>query len=94
LRAVQDGLQTPPPTPPVNEREPDDVADRYDRLHTWRKQRAQARGVESDVILPRTAMTDLARRPPRSADDLLHTVDLGPHRRALYGDELLACCRV
>jgi ribonuclease D len=94
LRAVQDGLQAPPPTPPVAEREPDEVAERYDRLHTWRKQRAQARGVESDVILPRTTMKDLARRPPRTVDDLLHTVDLGPHRRALYGDELLACCRV
>jgi ribonuclease D len=94
LRAVGEGLQAPPPAPPVAEREPDDVAERYERLHTWRKQRAQARGVESDVILPRTTMKDLARRPPRTIDDLLRTVDLGPHRRALYGDELLACCRV
>ena len=28
--------------------------------------RARARGVESDVILPRTALWDLARRQPRT----------------------------
>ena len=27
------------------------MQNRYDRLHTWRKNRARARGVESDVIL-------------------------------------------
>ena len=41
------------------------MQDRYDRLHTWRKNRAKVRGVESDVILPRTAL--LGSRPPPAA---------------------------
>jgi ribonuclease D len=66
------------------------VRDRYDRLHTWRKDRARARGVESDVILPRTALWDLARRPPRTHGELAHITDLGPWRRGAYGEEILA----
>ena len=66
------------------------MQDRYDRLHTWRKERAKKRGVESDVILPRTALWDLARRPPRTRDDLAQIADFGPWRRETYGEEILA----
>ena len=64
LQAVAFGQQATPLRPPVMSREPDEVRDRHDRLRAWRKQRAQARGVESDVILPKTTLRDLARRPP------------------------------
>lgn len=90
VRVMERGLQAPPPAKPQVDRDPDDVRDRYERLHTWRKTRARARGVESDVILPRTALRDLARRPPRSPDDLAQVTDLGPWRRETYGAELLA----
>ena len=90
LQAVQQGLDAPPQRAPQIDREPDDVQDRYDRLHTWRKARAKTRGVESDVILPRTALWDLARRPPRTRGDLAHITDFGPWRRETYGDEILA----
>lgn len=90
LLAIQEGLRAPVPHAPVVEREPDDVRDRYDRLHTWRKARAQARGVESDVILPRGALRDLAQRPPTTLDDLSGIADFGPRRRELYGEEILA----
>ncbi len=90
INAVHEGLVAPPPSPPVLEREPDDVRDRYDRLHHWRKTRAQARGVESDVILPRTTLWDLARRPPRTVADLADIADFGPTRREMYGQEILA----
>ncbi len=90
LQAVQRGLDAPPQRAPQADREPDDVQDRYDRLHTWRKNRARARGVESDVILPRTALWDLARRPPRTAGELAHIADFGPWRRETYGEEILA----
>jgi ribonuclease D len=65
------------------------VQDRYERLHTWRKDKARARGVESDVILPRTALWDLARRQPRTPDELAEIADLGPWRRQAYGEEIL-----
>ncbi|MDQ3489239.1 MAG: HRDC domain-containing protein [Acidobacteriota bacterium] len=90
LRAIEQGLRAPAPRPPQVEREPDEVRDRYDRLHTWRKERARKRGVESDVILPRRALIDLARRPPRTEEDLSHITDLGPWRRGTYGQEILA----
>ena len=90
LSAITAGLDAPPRYAPPIERESDEVRERYDRLHTWRKERAKARGVESDVILPRTALQDLARRPPETRDDLARIADLGPWRRETYGSELLA----
>jgi ribonuclease D len=90
LRAIREGLHAPAPIPPLDTPEPDDVLDRYDRLRAWRKRRAKARGVESDVILPRTALWSLARHPPQTRGDLAEVVDLGPWRRETYGDEVLA----
>jgi ribonuclease D len=90
LRAIEQGLRAPAPAPPLIEREPEEVRDRYDRLHTWRKDTARARGVESDVILPRTVLRDLARRPPRTLADLAEIADFGPYRRGMYGREILA----
>jgi len=89
LRAIREGLQAPAPRPPQADVEPDDVRERYDRLHAWRKARARARGVESDVILPRAALWDLARRPPRTRGDLAGIMDFGPWRRETYGEEIL-----
>jgi ribonuclease D len=90
LRAVEKGSAGPPRFPPSVEREPEDVRDRYDRLHTWRKKRAKARGVESDVILPRTVLVELARRAPGTYEALADIPDLGPWRRDTYATELLA----
>ena len=90
LDAIQQGLRAPAQRAPQVDREPDEVRERYDRLHTWRKNRARARGVESDVILPRTALWDLAHRPPRSRDELARVRDLGPWRQETYGAEILA----
>jgi len=90
LHTIEHGLQAPPQHPPQEEREPEDVRDRYDRLHTWRKERARARGVESDVIVPRTTLRDLAHRAPRTRDELATIRDFGPWRRSAYGDEILA----
>ena len=90
LAAIQQGLRAPAPPAPVVEVPPDDVLARYDRLVQWRKKRANARGVESDVILPRTTLRDLSQRPPRTLDDLAGIADFGPRRRELYGEEILA----
>ena len=83
------GGQAPPVRPPVTEREPDEVRDRYDRLRQWRKKRAQVRGVESDVILPKTTMRTW-RVGHLTVDDLAQIADFGPWRRATYGAEILA----
>ena len=93
LQAIQLGLDAPPQVAPQADREPDEVQDRYDRLHTWRKNRAKARGIESDVILPRTALWDLARRNPSTLEQLAGITDFGPWRRNAYGQEILALLR-
>jgi ribonuclease D len=90
LHAIQEGLRAPAQRAPQADRESEEVRDRYDRLHTWRKDRARARGVESDVILPRTALWDLARHPPRTQGELAAILDFGPWRRETYGEEILA----
>jgi ribonuclease D len=90
LDAIAQGLTAAPPPPPEDQRLPDDEQDRYDRLHTWRKEKARARGVESDVIISRAALSALARRVPRTPAELEQIAELGPWRRATYGEELLA----
>lgn len=89
LHAVRAGLEQPPLKPPRPVFEPDAVRDRIDRLKQWRKTLAQKRGVESDVILPREALWELARTPPASLADLERIAALGPHRREKYGPEIL-----
>jgi ribonuclease D len=89
VQSVRQGLDAPSQQAPPPRREPDDVQDRFDRLHTWRKTRAKTRGVESDVIIPKTTLWDLARRPPRSREELQEVADFGPSRREKYGDEIL-----
>ena len=89
LKAVQHGLAAPPPRTPTPLAEPDDVRERYERLRQWRKQKAQGRGVESDVIVPREALRELAQRAPRTLDELCDIGPLGPWRRKLYGEEIL-----
>jgi ribonuclease D len=89
LNAVQRGQTAPLPHPPQPAFEPDSVRERYERLRQWRKQRALARGVESDVIIPRDAMWELARRAPRTPEELSGIPELGPWRRETYGAEIL-----
>ena len=93
LQAVRRGQAAAPARPPHAEREPDIVRDRYERLHQWRKRRAQARGVESDVIVSRDALWELARRNPASPEALEELEHLGPWRRNAYGREILDVLR-
>lgn len=90
LSAVAEAHSGPPPQPPPRPpRPPDIVLMRYDRLHRWRKARAQARGVESDVIISRDALWAIAQANPRSVDELAALEALGPWRLATYGEEIV-----
>jgi ribonuclease D len=95
VRIIGEAPRDPVPKKPSNnsQRPPEPVARRYEKLRNWRKTRAQARGVESDVILSRGTLWDLARINPRSADDLGNVNSLGPWRREMYGEELLRVLR-
>jgi ribonuclease D len=64
LAAVHRGLQSPaPPRPPG--RNGDDASQaRFQRLREWRRAAAAARGIESDLILPRDMAWEIARANP------------------------------
>jgi len=90
LQAVRRGRSEPPPHQLPQARESESVRERFDRLQQWRKRKARARGVESDVIVPREALWELARRAPRTPEELHKIEHLGPWRRQTYGAEILA----
>jgi ribonuclease D len=90
LEVITEARHEPPPTPPRRSPRPsDDVLARFDRLHQWRKARAKARGVESDVIVSRDALQAVAHNSPRTTADLAALDVLGPWRLATYGEEIL-----
>jgi ribonuclease D len=77
------------PPPPRNEAPDSIIMDRYTALHLWRKERAIARGVESDVIITKQTLWDLAYTAPDKLDDLQNIKGLGPWRLAAYGEDIL-----
>jgi ribonuclease D len=90
LQAIHTGLNAPPPIPQTRSRRPpDSVLNRYDKLHRWRKKRAQARGVESDVIVSRDTLWAIAEADPRTVNDLDDINELGSWRSQTYGREIL-----
>jgi ribonuclease D len=92
LQAVQRGLAAPFPSyPPRNrKRTPDAVLNRYEKLHNWRKETAVSRGVESDVIVSRQALWDIAGGNPANLTALAKIKSIGEWRCQLYGEEILA----
>ena len=90
LGLIAEARQAPAPQPPPRPpRLPDAVLIRYDKLHRWRKARAQARGVESDVIISRDALWAIAQANPRTLDELAALNALGPYRLGQYGEEII-----
>ena len=62
---------------------------RLGKLKEWRKQRAEARGVENDVIVSNDVLHALARENPRTLDALVAETNLGPWKTREYGEEML-----
>lgn len=90
LETIEQGKQDPPPAfPKRTKRPPEAVVNRYDRLHLWRKQRAQKRGVESDVIISKNALWSIAQENPQTIADLAQIDMVGEWRCRWYGEELL-----
>lgn len=67
--------------------------ERLGKLKEWRKQRAEARGVENDVIVSNDVLFALARKNPRTLDALVAATDLGPWKTREYGEAMLAVLR-
>lgn len=94
LRAVERGLNAKPPSPPPRPPRMDPVImERFNALREWRKERANVRGVESDVIVSKDVLWTLAERAPVHLNDMQGIPGLGPWRLAHYGNELLEVIR-
>jgi ribonuclease D len=89
LEAVARGKNSPPPEPPQAEKVDDNVHNRYKKLRNWRKKKAQARQVESDIILPRDLVWEIARQPPRNLETLQELMQPLEWRFQRYGEEIL-----
>ena len=87
---VQKAKDLPPPSlPKRNKRPPEQVTQRYENLHQWRKTRAKTRGVESDVIISRDALWDIAWLNPQNIAELVQIKMVGEWRCQEYGKEIL-----
>ncbi len=89
IEAVARGRQAPTLRPPPAERVDEAVLERYEKLRLWRKKAAAAAGVESDVILPRDIVWEIARQAPRRPDELERVMGPLVWRFASYGHDLL-----
>jgi ribonuclease D len=89
LKAVMDGLNSPPIEPETPLRPDQDYLTRLDLLRTWRKEQAQKMGVESDVVLPRDLLLEVVSRAPRDEQELQSLLKDVPERYVRFGDSLL-----
>jgi len=63
---------------------------RLDQLKEWRKKRAAARGVETDVIVSNDILMAVARMQPRTVEEIAQVSELGAWKLQEYGGEMLA----
>ncbi len=93
LAAIERGGAAPPPLPPqryTNGSKPDEeTLARFEALRAWRAQKAQARGVDPDVIATNEALMTLARLAPRTEEEFLRARVWGPWKQRTYGPEVL-----
>ena len=90
LAAVKQGMITPPPPRPANHRRPDAVLERLEILRDWRKETAHKLEVESDVVLPREVLEEIAIKAPATSDELRMLMKELPWRFEQYGNRILA----
>jgi ribonuclease D len=90
LAAIERGRNGPTPRRPKVENGDQKVQARYESLRRWRKRTAEARQVESDVVLPREILWTIARSAPRTVDELKPVMTPLSWRYRTYGKDILA----
>ncbi|MBI4777528.1 HRDC domain-containing protein [Candidatus Desantisbacteria bacterium] len=94
LDAIDRGYATPQTTEPClpsNSQLPFDIAARVRlaRLKDWRRQRAIARGVDTDVIVSNDVLFATARENPQTIDAFTVASNLGKWKLKEYGEEIM-----
>lgn len=99
VEAIEKGIATPQRSAPRLagrnfQKMPDNATrQRYARLKEWRRERAQARGVEADVIVSNDVLMALARKNPLTIEALLQVTGLGAWKAGEYGNDILSVLR-
>ena len=89
LAAVERGVTGPPAYRPYSPRPDDQLLWRLEALRNWRKSTARTLGVESDIVLPRDIMEEIAERNPHCIEDLSAIMVSLPWRFSQFGRQIL-----
>jgi len=90
MDALREGNQKTPPHRPPNHRPPEHVLERIERLKNWRKETGRSLGVESDVVLPRDLLEEIAFTNPSSLSHLKEIMQPYPWRFENFGARILS----
>jgi ribonuclease D len=91
--ALKRGLENPPLRRESRIRPDETFLNRLDALKDWRKQRGKELKVESDVVLPREIMEQIAERNPASLGELKTIMQMVPWRFAHFGNDIHSVLR-
>jgi len=89
LECIRQGKKAPIPKQPKNKRLSDVAHARYEALHDWRKNLARKRKVESDIILPREMLREIAIVGPEIREELHQLMVPLEWRFKEYGEAIL-----
>ncbi len=89
IRAVHKGRSAAIPVRPRTPRADDAVVNRYKCLMDWRKERARLRRIDSDVVLSKDIVWQIASEVPHDLEGLKRIMPDLPRRVSLYGEEIL-----
>ena len=89
LECVALGQRSDPPRKPLHTRKDESLVKRLDALKTWRKKTAVEWKVESDVVLPREVVEQIAFVAPQSVGELTSIMCHFPWRLQNFGIEIL-----
>jgi ribonuclease D len=77
------------PERPKVSRTKDEVKDRFEQLRTWRKHVGRKRDVDSDLVLPKDYLWDIAHANPQSLPELHSLMEPLEWRFQTYGESIL-----
>ena len=90
LAAVKRGMNLTLPPRPANHRRDDAMLERLERLREWRKVTGKQLGVESDIVLPRDILEEIAIQAPTTLIALHVLMKDIPWRYEHFGSQILA----
>ena len=89
LEAIKQGASDPPIYPNHRSKPSDVYIARLEKLKAWRVQLARKKSVESDIILPREIMEDIAKKNPSTRSELKSLMQGVPERFQQYQDSIM-----